>query len=136
MNRLLQVGDTFRLEPSVQLSATLKGRKADHTRVEVGRSMLVTVHWTETAPGGWTRECTKDVDLTWAGPSEAKWTVIHTELTGGTDPNDRDPFPDGHRVTATCQWKGILRTLRFYQTGCFCGLVKPPEVELVDSRRR
>lgn len=61
-----------------------------------------------------------------------RFRVIATTFGGGgTAMGQHDVFPDGHRVTATDEDK--TTTVRFYQTGCFVGLVKPEEIVLVPS---
>ena len=59
-----------------------------------------------------------------------RWRVEKVQKTGGgTGMGDHDVYPDGHCVVASC---GKL-ALRFYQTGCFNGMVPPSAVRLLNA---
>ncbi len=68
------------------------------------------------------------------------WVVVETATTGGgTGHGPHDVFPDGHQVTIKLlnyNNKGLLKghhSIRFYQSGCFTGLIPPKEIELIEE---
>lgn len=136
MQNLLRVGQVFRCSRFSQLvyeldrdaTPPVPNRKALH----FDHSDRVTVHWTEKGEDGWERKHQDVVDLSvpdGAGLARAEFKVLETALAGGgTGHGPHDVYPDGHIVLA--EGPDGAR-VRFYQTGCFVGLVAPSEVELV-----
>ncbi len=68
------------------------------------------------------------------------WVVVETSMTGGgTGHGPHDVFPDGHEVIIKLlnySDKSLLNghhSIRFYQSGCFTGLILPKEIELIEE---
>lgn len=138
MQHPLHVGQIFRCPKFRHLVHELdrdaNPPKLDKTRLHFDTSSTVRIPWTEKGLGGWERKHEDTVDLLVEDPEDLAWekfTVTEVDLTGGGPGNGpNDVYPDGHRVTA----RGTSgRTVRFYQTGCFTGIVKPEDVELLDG---
>lgn len=86
--------------------------------------------WTE-RKGDWERKHDLVIDLrpqrSYAGVS---FIVLKVALRGGgTGHGPHDVYPDGHWVYAK-EVDGDT-FVRFYQSGCFVGMVKPEDVELI-----
>ncbi len=136
MNRLLQPGDVFR-------SDRLKALEGKTTRLPTGEPVVdsrnlsplecgrVTCMWHEEAPGGWKRTTQVEVNTTVELPT-ARWVVLAARMDGGgTGHGPGDVYPDGWHVLAALSTDASV-TLRFYQSGCFRGMVPPEKVELVE----
>jgi len=65
---------------------------------------------------------------------KAEWLVVKTEFTGGgVGMSPYDIYPDGHKVTVRRLAKGDRsfeggEILSFYQSGCFCNMIKELKV--------
>jgi len=138
MQHPLHVGQVFRCPKFRSLVHEIdrdaSPPKLDKTRLHFDSPATVRIPWTEKGPDGWERKHEHRVEVLVEDPESLAWesfTVTEVDLTGGGNghgPND--VYPDGHRVTA----RGTSgRTVRFYQTGCFTGIVKPEDVELLDG---
>ena len=64
------------------------------------------------------------------------YAVLRTEMTGGgTGHGPHDVYPDGHEVTAVRlspshrPLKAVGRKIKFYQSGCFHGVVDPDHIK-------
>lgn len=63
-----------------------------------------------------------------------EWLVIKTEMTGGGNGHGlHDTYPDGYEVTVVMLFGNKLSNnkLKFYQNGCFMGIVEPKEINLI-----
>jgi hypothetical protein len=141
MDRLLKRGDVFSCEKFENLVGTVVHRKVapakvDFTDLHFDSSDQVEVRWTELAAGGWTREHKQILDTGVKSSTLAKkigkmrFRVVSTYLGGGgTGHGPHDVYPDGHHVTAATM-KGRIITVKFYQTGCFIGMVDPKDITL------
>lgn len=73
-----------------------------------------------------------------------EWLVVKTSVSGGgTAHGPHDVYPDGHRVFCH-MFHGFNREsgqpkinetfgLKFYQTGCFIGMLPPEKIDLVQE---
>jgi hypothetical protein len=138
MKDLLQKGQVFKCRKFRDLVGTLVTRygqipTVDLNNLKFDHSKEVSVCWTEHGKDGWKRDRADKIDLSIHDDTiaDSLFEVIETELTGGGyghGPHDR--FPDGHRVIAK-ELGGKHRTVRFFQTGCFVGMVEPKDIDLV-----
>jgi hypothetical protein len=134
MKNLLQVGQIFSCHLFVDLTHPPRADEPtipDRTRLEFGNKTMEH-HVTERKAGGWTRERREVVDYT---PLDAQelgtllFKVLETDMTGGGYGHGlHDKYPDGHQVVAIENCHHAPRLVRFYQSGCFRGLVEPKHV--------
>lgn len=133
----LRVGQVFRCHKFASLVHDVSRDSVppvpDKSKLRFG-SAIVHLSWTEKGEDGWERKRNEAADFSVEDPGSLAhefFTVVKVALTGGgTGHGPGDVFPDGHFVTA----RGTSgRTVCFYQTGCFAGLVAPEDVELTDG---
>jgi len=142
MDRLLQNGDvfTFKNPENASLCGKIKYRMSDgkpttdFSIIGFDLSDECRVSWTEKKADGWERN--HNLVLVLKVPKRLenqKWRVVATASTGGGN-NGRpgDDFPNGHCVLAKlAKQKKFGSLLKFYQSGCFVGVVTPNLVTLV-----
>lgn len=131
MDRLLHFNDRFKL-PGVKLLGNIVWDRVGQPSVDFAVLSTgapgdgwVICPWTE-RNGDWTRRRETRLCVIAPDVDGLLWRVTATSFSGGgTAHGPRDTYPAGHHVMAVC----VDRTLRFYQTGCFNGMLPPDLVE-------
>jgi hypothetical protein len=145
MTRQLQIGDVFTSRRLARLKGDVKWLPSGEPYIDATvlrpldypdqHDAPVFCPWTERGEDGWERkrETKLDAALDFTG---VEWVVVDAKMGGGgTAHGPHDVYPDGWMVTATRKDDPKV-TLRFYQSGCFNGLLTPEEIDAAIPEER